>query len=67
MYMGILPPCTFAHQKKASESITDGCDPPNGCWELNSGPLEVLLNTETSLQSLERFSNTFVYFFGGRV
>ena len=21
-------------------SITDGCQPPCGCWELNSGPLE---------------------------
>jgi hypothetical protein len=33
--------------------ITDGCEPPCGCWELNSGPLEeqsVLLTTEPSLQ-----------------
>jgi hypothetical protein len=33
--------------------ITDGCEPPCGCWELNSGPLEeqsVLLTTEQSLQ-----------------
>jgi hypothetical protein len=33
--------------------ITDGCEPPCGFWELNSGPLEeqsVLLNTEPSLQ-----------------
>jgi hypothetical protein len=22
------------------EGITDGCEPPYGCWELNSGPLE---------------------------
>jgi hypothetical protein len=32
---------------------TDGCEPPCGCWELNSGPLEeqsVLLTTEPSLQ-----------------
>jgi hypothetical protein len=31
----------------------DGCEPPYGCWELNSGPLEeqsVLLTTEPSLQ-----------------
>jgi hypothetical protein len=35
--------------------ITDGCEPPRGCWELNSGPLEeqpVLLAAEPSLQSL---------------
>jgi hypothetical protein len=41
------------HQKKASDPITDGCEPPCGCWELNSGTLEeqsVLLPTEPSLQ-----------------
>ena len=40
--------------KKASDPITDGCEPPCGCWELNSGPLDeqqsVLLTTEPSLQ-----------------
>jgi len=33
--------------------ITDGCQPPCGCWGLNSGPLEeqsVFLSTEPSLQ-----------------
>jgi hypothetical protein len=33
--------------------ITDGCEPPCGCWELNSEPLEeqsVLLTSEPSLQ-----------------
>jgi len=38
--------------------ITDGCEPPCGCWELNSGPLEeqpVLLTTEPSLQPLPSF------------
>jgi len=41
------------HPKRASDPITDGCEPPCGCWELNSGPLEdqsVLLTTELSLQ-----------------
>ena len=41
------------HQKKASDLITDGCEPPCGCWDLNSGPSEeqsVLLTTEPSLQ-----------------
>ena len=41
------------HQKRASDPITDGCEPPCGCWGLNSGPLEeqsVLLTTEPSLQ-----------------
>jgi hypothetical protein len=34
--------------------VTDGCEPPCGCWELNSGPLEeqsVLLTPELSLQT----------------
>jgi len=33
--------------------VVDGCEPPCGCWELNSGPLEeqtVLLTSEPSLQ-----------------
>ena len=37
----------------ASDLITDGCEPPCGCWELNSGPLEeqlVLLTVVPSLQ-----------------
>ena len=38
----------------ASDPITDCCDPPCGCWELNSGPMweqSVLLTSESSLQS----------------
>jgi len=38
----------FRHQKRASDPITDASEPPCGCWELNSGPLEeqsVLLTT----------------------
>ena len=41
------------HQKRASDFITGACEPPCGCWELNSGPLEeqsVLLPTEPSHQ-----------------
>jgi hypothetical protein len=30
----------FRHQKRASDSITDGWEPPHGCWKLNSEPLE---------------------------
>jgi hypothetical protein len=44
--------CLQTHQKRASDLITDGCEPPCGFWELNSGPLEeqsVLLTTKTSL------------------
>jgi hypothetical protein len=45
--------CLQTQQKRASDPITDGCEPPCGCWNLNSGPLEeqsVLLTTESSLQ-----------------
>jgi hypothetical protein len=41
------------HQKRASDPITDGHEPPYGCWELNWGPLEeqlVLLTAEPSFQ-----------------
>jgi hypothetical protein len=45
--------CLQTHQKRALVLITDGCESPCGCWELNSGPLEeqsVLLIAEPSLQ-----------------
>ena len=32
--------CPQTHQKRASDPITDGCEPPCVYWELNSGPLE---------------------------
>jgi hypothetical protein len=43
--------CTY--QKRSLELITGGCEPPYGCWDLNSGPLEeqsVLLPAEPSRQ-----------------
>ena len=42
--------------ERAPDLITDGCKPPYGCWELNSGPLEkqaMLLTAEPSLQPLK--------------
>jgi hypothetical protein len=45
--------CLQTHQKRASDPVTDGCEPPCDCWELNSGPLgeqSVLLTAEPSLQ-----------------
>jgi len=53
--------CLQTHQKRALDPITDGCEPPCGCWELNSGPLEeqsVLLTAEPSLQP-----NMQIYFY----
>jgi hypothetical protein len=52
-YMSVHCQCLQTHQKRASDLITDGCEPPCGCWDLNSRPLEeqpVLLITEPSLQ-----------------
>jgi hypothetical protein len=43
----------FMYQKRVSDPITNGCEPPCGCWELNSGPLEeqsVILTVDPSLQ-----------------
>ena len=54
LFIWIHCSCFQAHQKRASDLITDGCEPPCGCWDLNSGPLEeqsVLLTTEPSLQT----------------
>jgi hypothetical protein len=45
--------CLQTHHKVASGLITDDCEPPCGCWEFNSGPVEeqsVLLTAEPSLQ-----------------
>jgi hypothetical protein len=55
MYTVFCLQCLPTGQKRASDPIADGCEPPCGCWELNSGPLEeqpVLLTSEPSLQPL---------------
>ena len=44
--------------KRTLDPITDGCGPPCGCRELNSGPLEeqsVLVTAEPSLQPKNEF------------
>ena len=48
----VLSACIPAHQMRAPDLITDGCEPPCGCRELNLGPLEesVLLTAEPSLK-----------------
>ena len=53
--------CLQTHQKRASAPITDSCEPPWGCWELNSEPLEeqsVLLTTEPFLHPLRLLFST---------
>jgi hypothetical protein len=47
--------CLKTQQKRAWDSITDGCEPPFSFWELNSGPLEeqpVFLTVEPSLRGM---------------
>jgi hypothetical protein len=56
-------------QKSSSDPITDGCEPPCGCWELNSGPLEeqsVLLTAEPSLWEMLFLLNSSGSITGGR-
>ena len=51
MYMSVL--LLSSSTPEEGTDLTDGCEPPCGCWDLNSGPLEeqlVLLTTEPSLQ-----------------
>jgi hypothetical protein len=52
MYLSTLLLSLDDSLKRALNPITDGCEPPCSCWELDSGPLEeqsVLLTTEPSL------------------
>jgi hypothetical protein len=49
----VLPAYVLTCQKRAPDPIIDGCEPPCGCWELNSGHLEeqsMLSTSEPSLQ-----------------
>jgi hypothetical protein len=55
------------HQTRVSDLIMSGCEPPRGCWDLNSGSSEeqsVLLTTEPSLQL---FFLRIFFFFKDRV
>jgi hypothetical protein len=40
IYLFIICKYTVAVQKRESDLVTDGCEPPCGCWDLNSGPSE---------------------------
>ena len=39
MYVSTLS-MSSATPERAPDLIRDSCEPPCGCWELNSGPLE---------------------------
>jgi hypothetical protein len=65
MCMAILPTCSplyhraLRSQKRVSNSygarVKDGCEPPCGCWESTSGPLEdqPVLSTAEPAPSLQ--------------
>jgi hypothetical protein len=38
MYVGVLS--SYTPEEGIIYTITEGCEPPCGCWELNSGLLE---------------------------
>ena len=40
VYGHTLAVFTHTNKKIASEPTANGCEPPCGCWELNSGPLK---------------------------
>jgi hypothetical protein len=48
----VFPACKSAGQKRVPDIIIDGYEPPCGCWELNSGPLEeqTVLTSKPSFQ-----------------
>ena len=57
MCIGVLPACYVS----SDLGVTDSCELPCGCWELNPGPLEkqsMLRSTEPSLQPSLVFSST---------
>jgi hypothetical protein len=58
LFIRVYCSCLQTHKKRALDPITDGCEPPRGCWELNSGSLKeqsVLLIAEPSLQPSSMF------------
>ena len=59
LYLYEYTVAVFRHTRRGHQLLlTNGCEPPCGCWELNSGPLgeqSVLLTTEPPLQPQLRF------------
>jgi hypothetical protein len=66
MYVCKYTVAVFTHSRRERQiSFTDGCEPPCGCWDLNSGPSEeqsVLLTAEPSLQLREWSFYVIAYF-----
>jgi hypothetical protein len=55
------------HQKRASDLITGGCEPPCGCWDLNFGPSEEQSGalTHWAISPAPIFLSFFLSFFTG--
>ena len=61
--MVFLSVCLCEGVRFPGAGVTDSCEPPCGCWELNLGPLEeqpVLIDAEQSLQPPDLFVCSFV-------
>lgn len=62
--MSALSASMPAFQKRASDPMTGGSEPPYGCWESNSGPLvekTVLITTEPSLPPSQLLKDLCIY------
>jgi hypothetical protein len=68
--VAVLLACIYVHrvclepteggEQVLRTGVTDGCEPPSGCWEQNPGPLKeqpVLLTTEIPHQPKEMLSS----------
>jgi hypothetical protein len=61
MYESTLSLSSDTPEEGALDSITDGCEPPCGCWGLNSEPLEEQLVLSTAESSLQPFIFFLIY------
>jgi hypothetical protein len=57
LFVCLFSVAVFRHQERALDLITDGCEPPCGCWELNNDPLEEQA-AEPSLQPFTFYFET---------
>jgi hypothetical protein len=58
LYLSTHCSCLQTDKKRLPDLFMDGCEPPCGCWDFNSEPLEeqsVLLTAEPSLQPLNNY------------
>jgi hypothetical protein len=61
MYTSVQSARTPECQKRATDVIIDGCEPPCGCWLLNAAPLEEQPELLTALQPEQSILKRNVY------